>query len=124
MRSHGLIYRADGTLKAAWSWQDRTRPCSFHLPIEDGDEVIVLDPEHPDIPDELDVEMVRARQAAMRPEWARARTTLRVSVRRDPNREAVLHPGLFFRVLSKERTQDHEFQEDVAARLIREHRSL
>ena len=45
--------------KASWAWQDHTRTCPFHIPIEHGDRVLLIDPEHPEAPDELEHGMLR-----------------------------------------------------------------
>ncbi len=126
MRSHGLIYRPDGTLKHAWSWQDRTRDCPFHIPIEDGDEVVLLDAEHPDVPDELAREEIRDRQRVMRAEWAQARSVVIVRVPGGEN-EYMLNGGIdrgepVVKVLSRStERKDESFVDEPLAHIERKH---
>ena len=94
MRSIGVIFANGGGLRAAWHWQDRTRGCPFHLPIQHGDEVVLLDPEHPDCPDEIDPRKMQDRQELRNLTPDEARTEIKVSLPSDPDHEHFIMAGL------------------------------
>jgi len=94
MRSIGIIYDQQGQHRASWHWQDRTRGCPFHLPVQHGDEVVLLDPEHPDCPDELDHSQCETRDEIRKHVPDEAMTEVTVSLPHAPDHDHFLTPGL------------------------------
>jgi len=94
MRSHGMIYRPDGTLKSSWSWQDQTRGSTFEIAVEHGDTVLLADPEHPGCPDELDYRHCATREEMRKHVANEAMTEVIISLPHASDHDHFLTPGL------------------------------
>ena len=94
MRSMGAIYNSDGELKAAWTWNDPTQPCRLLMPIADGDELIIVDPDDPTTPDEMTGPVISQRRELLNRCSSRTRTRMVLRFTQEPDREYFITPSL------------------------------
>src|SRR5574337_307789 len=94
MRSVGILYNPDGSFHSGWTWNEPDRNCPFHLPVQQGHQVLLIDPEHEGVDVDLCHAPPRRKQEALSAFPPEAITDITVSLPFAPGHDHYLTPGL------------------------------